>query len=303
MFARMTNLIAFFCLLAPSAFASELPSQPKSVEHPGSDAYEYGVVKEAFQHNRRNVSVYLPNGEGIASGSIPVVVFGAGQASPEEAYEDTFVQLAAKGVAVIFPKYDNGFFDRDWRRMGADYANLAQEAANRFSIIDRAAVVFSGHSKGAYVASVAAGLGVGLQPAAVVLIQPAGYDSRAWADVKPSVPVTVIASDADDIIDESLVREIYQASAVRHKQFMMIKSYTMTNPQLPADHFFCFSKDTWIGGRDGISPFHYYGLFGWLIGAAKDLQSEEPISNPFIYGNEAVNTGVAGFRHEVTRSW
>jgi dienelactone hydrolase len=299
----MRKLLLGFALsvlvLAQATMAESLPSQPKSVEHPGSDVYSYGVTKDVFQSNGRSVSVYLPDAELFDGEQFPVVVFGAGQASPEEAYEDTFAHLAGKGVAVIFPEYSNGFFDQNWTRMGQDYANLAQAAVGRYQQLDASRVVFSGHSKGGYVAGVSAGQEVGLRPQSVVLFQPAGFKPSAWSNVPVSVPVTIIYSDADTIIKREDVDRIFEASPVTHKQFLYVRSY----PGLSADHFFPFSKKTWIGGRDGISPFHYYGVFGWLIGAAQDLVEGSEITNTFIYGDEATNTGVDSFRHEVTRSW
>ena len=290
-------------LFAHGALAENLPSQPKSVEHPGSDVYAYGVTKEVFKSNGRDVSVYLPDAELLNGERFPVVVFGAGQASPEEAYEMTLTHLAGKGVAVIFPEYSNGFFDQNWSRMGQDYANLAQAAVDRFSQLDPNKVVYTGHSKGGYVAGVAAGQTTGLRPQSLVLFQPAGYLSREWSSVPADVPLTIIYSDADTIIKRGDVDEMFEASPVTHKQFLNVKSYNSTSPRLEADHFFLFSKKTWIGGRDGISPFHYYGVFGWLVGAAQDLVDGSELTNPYLYGDEAINTGLESFQHDVNRNW
>lgn len=294
------NWLLSILVFSQFSLAANLPSQPKSTDHPGSDSYTYGVMKEVFQENGRDVNVYLPETTGE---QVPVVVFGHGQASPLEAYEATFMHLAGKGVAVIFPEYSSGFFDQNWRRMGADYANLAKAAADRFPVIDQSAVVFAGHSKGGYVAGVSAGLDDGLRPSALVLFTPAGYDAQAWSRVSPEVPVTIVFGDKDDIVEESLVREIFERSQVNHKQYIDLKSYSMTSPNLEADHFFPFSKRTWVGGRDGISPFHFYGVFGWLIGAAEDAQAGNPLEHPFVYGDRVVETGVQGFEHGLTRNW
>ena len=293
----------FLLLTCALAWGDSLPGRPKSSDHPGSDTYLYGVTKEVFQEKGRDVSVYLPDSSLLRAQQFPVVVFGASQASPEEAYEATFTQLAGKGVAVVFPDYANGFFDHNWMRMGEDYANLALAAVQRFPQLDPRAVVFSGHSKGASVASVAAGQQLGLRPAAVVLFQPAGYVPSLWSRVPSSVPVTVIHSDADTIIKKEDGERIYEASPALFKQFLYVRSYTTTEPQLSADHFFCLSKKTWLGGRDGLSPFHYYGVFGWLIGAAEDAALGTPARHPFLYGAEATKTGIRDFEHFVRRNW
>ncbi|MEO0335777.1 MAG: hypothetical protein AAF202_05260, partial [Pseudomonadota bacterium] len=142
-----------------------------------------------------------------------------------------------------------------------------------------------------------------LRPQSIVLFQPAGHQQSTWNQVPAQIPVTIIYSDADTIIDRDIVDDIYEGSPADKKQFLYVRSYRGTQPALEADHFFVFSKSTWIGGRDGVSPFHYYGTFGWLVGAAQDVLDGSPVSNPYIYGDEAINTGLESFQHEVVRSW
>ena len=272
-----------------------LPTQPTDQNHPGSAVYAFQVVKETKRVNGRQVDVFLPQGAKNA----PVVVFGHGQAISVEGYELTFQHLARKGVAVIHPMYDKGFFDQDWRRMAQDYATLTQETIKLYGDkMDANQVFFSGHSKGAYIALMA-GTVANPKPRAMVLFAPAGYDAEYLTKLQPEMPVTLVWGEADSVITRSSIEDIYQRLPSQRKQFIVAKSYS----SLSADHYFPMSKSFFFGGRDGISPFHFHGTWKWLLGATWDAAKGANVTEPFLYGSEAATTGVDGLSHLITRSW
>lgn len=282
---------------------ADLPEQPQDVNHPGSATYEYQFKHEVFSSERRNIDVFLP----VTSQArkVPVIVFGHGQAIDFEGYRLTFEHLAKKGVAVIHPTYDTGFFDQDWRRMSRDFNQLTKAALVKYEdVIDSEKIVYSGHSKGAYIALMAAGdtnlKNLGIRAGAVVLFAPAGYDQQYIKTLDPSIPITIVWSDKDTVIKQNLITEIYGKLPSLYKQWILAKSYK----SLEADHFFPLSKSYFFGGRDGVSAYHYYAVWKWLLGAVWDLQSDGgSVQNSFLYGDQTATTGVADLEHLVTRSW
>lgn len=301
--------LLFFLALSLMTFSTqvsavELPAQPSEENHPGSPVYGFSVQEESINIQGRRVSVYLPRELMQTTSMVPAIVFGHGQAMGAEYYVETFRHLAGKGFAVVFPEYSNGFFDQNWRRMANDYQAQVAGVLERFAAIDATKLIYSGHSKGAYVASIAAGLpSSGVSPAAVILFNAAGFDRSAVGGMNNQVVLTVVWSESDTIVEESFSRNIFDSANVDRKQFILVKDYAATSPSLPADHFFIANKRGFFGGRDGISPFHYHGAWKWLIGAARDLINRSPASDPYAYGNEAAKTGLPNFSHELERNW
>jgi len=286
-------------LLVLSAFSSaaDLPTQPTEPAHPGSAIYEFQAQKTSFEANGRQVDVFLPEGKANA----PVVVYGHGQAIGLDGYEATFIHLARKGVAVIFPEFDNGFFDQDWRRMAKDYNDLVAAALAKYpQQMDPRRIVFSGHSKGAYIALMAAG--DANKPAGlsgVVLFAPAGFDGEYLNRMEPLLPVTIVWGEADSVIKRSLQKDIYSKLPSRHKQLIEVKNYA----SLRADHYFPMNKAYFFGGRNGVSPFHFHGGWKWILGAALDGEGGRSLTNPYVYGAETATSGLPNVSHKLTRSW
>ncbi len=290
--------------LAPLAFAAELPQRPQNPENPGSASYLYQMARKTISFNQRKIEVYLPVDAQNASHQFPVLVYGHGQAIDITGYDSTFSHLAQKGIAVVFPQFDTGFFDQDWARMANDFNLQTAEVLKQLgSQLDARHVVYSGHSKGAYVSLVAAGSASlnsqQIQLGAVVLFAPAGYDKTLIAQINPNVPVTLIWGEGDTVIKKSLVDEIYQNLTVKKKQFILVKNYE----QLTADHFFPLSKSFFFGGQDGISAYHFFGSWKWMIGAVQDLTMDQKTTNKYLYGDEAQTSGVDQLNHQILRSW
>lgn len=305
-FCKLILFLVSSLYLLNSAAAESWPMQPVDANQPGSSAYKNDFFHETLNLNGRTVELFAPKGFQSTNKKLTVVIFGHGQVVPITSYQQTFEHLSRKNIAVIFPQFDNGFFDQDWRRMASDYVDLTNEVFKKYpNSFDTEHVIFAGHSKGAYVALVAAGLpkrSQMLQPAAVVLFSPAGFDAEYIKNVNSKIPITLTWSDQDTIIKESLIQDIYNKLPSEKKQLITVNSYTNTKPELKADHFFVLTKKFSFGGRDGVTPLHYFGSWKWLVGAAWDLEQGQQITNEFIYGAQTSSTGSSQL-HTVKRSW
>lgn len=300
----ISQLAATLIFVGFGLSAAALPPQPIDPAHPGSNHYEYTVKKEVFQFNGRTVDVFLPAEAANKAEKVPVVVFGHGQGINVQGYELTFVHLAKKGIAVVHPMYDKGFMDQDWRRMADDFNLLANEAITKYSsFVDATKIIYAGHSKGAYIALMAAGApSIGkynLSLRSIFLLAPAGYDNEYLQKIKADIPITLVWSDQDTIIKQSLITEIFQKLPLKFKQWILVKSYD----ELKADHFFPLSKSYFFGGRDGLSAYHYYASWKWLAAAAFDVAGQNNKSHVYLYGSEAAKTGVDQLTHVITKNW
>lgn len=299
-----TPLIYFLGEMKRKVSFLQLPVRPTEPNHPGNSTYEYQVKKELIKINGQTTEVFLPLEIANQSKKAPLIVFGHGQAIGSDGYAMTFDHLVKKGYAVVHPGYDKGFFDQDWRRMASDYNQATMTAIQQFSnYIDSENIVYSGHSKGAYVALVAAGSPslqqMKINLGSLVLFAPAGFDQEFLKNMNREIPLSLIWGDSDTIIKKDLMNTIYQNSPARQKQLITVVSY----PTLKADHFFPLSKSTLVGGKNGISAFHFQGSWKWLIGAAQDLSSNTQGTNTYLYGSESLSTGVEGLNHTAIRSW
>ncbi|MFN8790635.1 MAG: lipocalin family protein [Bdellovibrionales bacterium] len=290
--------LALALMASVSLAQNTWPRQPTTPDHPGSNLYSYELVQESFRAQGRQIDIFRPNLGAQAGRKIPVLFFGHGQALDVKAYDQTFRHLARKGILVAYLPYDTGFFDQDWVRMAQDYRSLAEATLKRYeNLVQTEAVVYAGHSKGAYIAVSAAGV----QPShvkSVVLLAPAGFEASLVRQIRPDIPVSIFYGESDNIIERRIVDDLYAALPSQRKQFVLLKDYPQMNPELKADHFVYVNKRNFLGGRDGLNPFHYHGQWKWLIGATQDLQEGNRQTNPYLYGEEALTTGLNGFVHQ-----
>ena len=293
---------ALTLLLSSTALAQELPGSPSSAQHPGSKIYAYTVERKDVRCEGRDVAVFYPRE--VATQRLPLVVYGHGQALGVEHYEQTLRHLAGKGAIALHPQYDKGFFDQDWQRMGQDFGRLADCALGQLRLeanLDE--VIFSGHSKGAFVAGVAAGVaerdGSKLKAKAVLLFQPAGIDEAVWAKLARETKVTVVHADQDTVVDRAVSEKLYAQAPVERKQFIILKSY---GTNLAAKHFWPLTKKSVFGGS-GENSFHYYGSWKWLTAAMWDLQQGDRANVEYLYGAEAADKGLEGLEDHLVRNW
>lgn len=290
------KLIFLSLILATNLWAlPDLPQAPTSPTHPGSKIYPFEVVIKKLSCHGRDVAVYLPE-EGS---SIPAVVFGHGQALGLPNYEETLRHLAGKGVAGIYVTYDKGFFDQDWERMGRDYVLLTDCALNEFPEINREKIIFSGHSKGAYVAAIAAGVAekenLPVRAQSLILFNPVLGKFETLKDITEATPVTVVHSDSDKIVKLEVAREMLKNISSQREQLIILQSFkNRTKLDLEAGHFWTLTKKSPFGGGPE-NCFHYYGSWKWLVGGALDER--------YLYGEEAAGKGMDGFSDIVERNF
>lgn len=293
-------LISFFFQFGWSA-----PNQPVDKEHPSNSNYPYSVKKLDLTIKGRSVALYLPlQKQLLQETQFPVLVFGHGQAIDVSGYDLSFQHFAKKGLAVIFPNFDKGFFDQDWPRMADDFNELTAEVLKTYPQLDKNKMIYSGHSKGAYVGLMAAGStnlkSLGLNPVSLIFFAPAGFDASYLSRIQRKTPLTLIWSDQDTVIKRALVEEIYEKTPIDHKQLIQAASYQ----DLKADHFFPLSKSFFFGGRNGVSALHFFAFWKWVQGAALDLDSEQPLTNSYLYGKESLDTGDENLKHQLLKkSW
>lgn len=283
------------------------PPAPIDSDHPGSKAYAFEFTVRQMKCLGRDVTIYSP--KAIApSSKFPVVVYGHGQALKLEHYSGTFEHLAKKGVAVIFPIYDKGFFDQDWARMGSDYVAMSLCAIKSDSKLSIDQVVFSGHSKGAYVASIASGLsardGLSPMPDATVLFGLAGFNAETAAAISPHTALTIVFSDSEKVVSREYSESLYTSAPSRLKQVIDVKSYPAdeNGGSLIADHFWPQTKSAIFGGRSE-NALHYYGAWKWLVASAEDLIDGGQATHPHLYGSKAGDKGVTGLNDSIKRNW
>ncbi len=292
----------FFGLISMSVVAQEFPGSPTSAEHPGSKIYPYEVERKDVRCDGRDVVVTYPRG--LGSQALPLVIYGHGQALGFEHYEQTLVHLARKGAIGVHPQYDKGFFDQDWVRMGRDFVTLTNCAIEKLGLtVADGEVIFTGHSKGAYVASVAAGQAfiqnLAVKPSTVMLFQPAGVDEASWKALPRDTRVTVIHADQDTIVDLSITQKLYDLAPVDQKQMIILKSY---GAKLEAKHFWPLTKKSVFGGASE-NAFHYYGSWKWLTAAMWDLRDGNRATNSYLYGAQAADKGVSELEDTIQRNW
>lgn len=284
--------VFFACASHANLFGAAPPPQPTDAAHPASATYKFEVSKSSFQSNGRTVDVFLPVNKNNPAEKFPVIVYGHGQAIDLAGYELSFLHLAKKGIAVVFPQYDTGFWDQSWRRMADDFNQLTQSALTKYPALDSTRLIYSGHSKGGYIGLMAAGAPSKLSGLRGVLVfSPAGFDQAYLKAMDPQLPLTLVWGDQDTIITQSSVQDIYEQSPSLKKQFIETISYE----GLPADHFFVMSDSSFFGGRKGTSAHHYFGSWKWMWGAI--------FEDAYLYGNEAPSTGTPDLLHKVIRNF
>lgn len=290
----------FFLLL--SSFAHSI-DPPEDERHPGSLVYNLDFKKKVIQcEGVREFSVFVPS---QVNDQTATIVFGHGQALGLRHYEESFIHFAKKGVALVFPDYSRGFFDQNWERMGQDF-NKQVACALEIENLNKDFVVFSGHSKGAYVASVATGLSFRddllVQPKSAVLLNSAGLDPLTLSHIPKSVEMTVIFSDQDRIVERSISDQLYELSPSSKKQLILLRSYPEDN-DLNAIHMWPLSKSFLFFGGGPTGAFHYYSLWKWLLGAAEDVITGANGLNEYMYGHFANDKGPIDLKDEIVRSW
>lgn len=281
-----------FFLLIWANLVLAFPSPPIDSDHPGYPRRGSSFEKIEINKLRKGSFLFLPT---KGDGPFPMVVFAHGQALGLKNYEILFERFANMGIAVLYPKYDKGFFDTDWQRMGQDYDDIVLEVLSNYPKLDEGNVVYSGHSKGGYVGLMALGhrgkTGSPWWPKTSVFYSPAGFDPDYLSLIDKSHDVHLVWPKDDSIIKEQLIDEIYSKLPSLKKQKILVQGYS----DFEAGHFFPLTKSSLFGGSNGVGPLHYYGVIPWTVGAIE--------KSGYLYGEEASDSGGGAEPHIINRSW
>ncbi len=271
---------------------------PVENDHPGNTELVVNYERIIVKALNRQSFLYLP--QRTDNIKVPMVVFGHGQALDESAYNKTLEHIASKGSAALFVQFDSGFFDQNWTRMASDFNEITSQVLKSYpDQIDSDKIVYSGHSKGGYVALMAAGAPNKIKLSSLVIIAPADYNKDYLQKIDPKTAVTVIIGEGDQVINVSSNKEIYDKLNVNTKQFITVRSYT----DYKADHYIPLNKRFIFGGQDGLTPFHHHGVWKWLVAAAWDAEDGNPLTQPYLYGESAGSSGDPKVIHDVVRNF
>ncbi len=266
-----------------------VPSAPVDPEHPGYLTRGQSVMEVAISTIRSGSVLYLPQTSSVLEQKIPLIVFAHGQALKVKHYELLFKAMASKGFAVLYPQYDKGFFDRDWRRMGADYDAIVEQTLKDYPQLDNQRVLYSGHSKGGYIGLMALAhrskSNYQWFPKASIFYSPAGFEEGSLTQIPTTHELTLVWPVGDSIIKKDLIDEIFLDLSIPQKQKIIVQGYE----GLQAGHFFILSSRSLFGGSNGVGPFHWYGALTWSWGALKDSY--------YLKGEGALDSGDVNFPH------
>lgn len=285
---KVLSVLLLNCLFISGAFA--LPRAPLDPSHPGYIERGVKVKVLPIDFVRQGSVLFLPETEGEEQGSLPLMVFAHGQALKVKHYELFLKMLASKGIAVLYPQYDKGFFDRDWKRMGEDYDSIVEKVLKSYPQIDKGNILYSGHSKGGYIGLMALShrskRAFDWFPKTSIFYSPAGFERGSLYQIPTQHSMTLVWPKEDSVIKKDLIDEIFEDTSTPRKQKIIVNGYD----ELEAGHFFLLTSKLVFVGNDGIGPFHWYGVIPWTWGALRDPY--------FLYEEGALDSGEINNPHE-----
>lgn len=291
--AQILFVMAGLSFCVGAAHARPLPARPTQAQHPGSNNYPYAQVTEIQETvDGRTGVLFLPRSGPALNRPFPTLAWGHGFMALKLFYRESFLHLARKGVAVLDVPYDTGAGDRDFDRMARDYNHfVAAVVARHPGVLDPHSVVFSGHSNGATVASMAAGLPVlerKIEAANLIAFEIAGKHVAYLHALNPHLPCTLVVGedDHDDPVDFS--KKVFSEMACK-KQLIIMKTYGDEFDHKVTTNHVAVQTFTWLGPNTSV--LHYYGFWKFMIGAAFDASAGGHATNPWLYGPEASSTG------------
>ncbi len=296
-------LAAYLFLALGAVKAMPLPQRPTNANHPGSETYKYrGVSSERIAFQDRTGTLYTPEGYS-SSQPLTLIAFGHGYSAPEFTYNAMFTHLARKGFAVLYVPYDTGLNDEDYVRMAHDFHNfVALSLASHKNLLDPKKVLVTGHSNGALISTMAAGLepkDIKFYPRALLVFGMAAVPVSYLQRVHPQTLCSFAVGESDTSTPYSISKEAYDKISCQRKQVITIRSYDKDfDPRRLADHG-SFRTLGWGGSQEG--PLHWYSYWKFLIGAATDIETGNSGTNPWVYGSEVATTGIPGLLNRVER--
>ena len=304
--------VALLSLLSALPLAPGPPTRP---DHPGGAAYAYSAARRAVPAvGGFGLAYYVPTPARGAASRYPVLVFGHGYGlyggsitalgRPVDWYYAAFLRhLARKGYVVAFPQMQAGPFDGDRPAQAARYLDAVAWLAAHVPEADTARLVFAGHSMGADVALLAAGLAARepryrrFVPRDVLAMAPVDEAVlRPYLAALPSaVGVTLLTGDADTVVPPSNAVGIDRALRVRRHQVIELTSDTLVTPPLVADHNLSLSGGRVpgdLGGVPRVDALDWYGSWKLSVGLLdSDFRGGDPA---WIWGARRLEGGVDG---------
>jgi dienelactone hydrolase len=214
------------------------------------------VVKQKVGEGASAAWVFLP--PSVPAGPRPVAIFMHGyRALDPYDYGGWIDHLARRGVAVIFPVYEEGRRDnRDQllENAAAGIRNGLDHIEAQNVEIDMARVAAVGHSLGGGMTILLAAYGEQLDLPALCAIMPVqagskggqGFPTEAFADLTASLKIVAVNGDSDQFADSRLgLRITKEARQVpqTHKRFFILLSDEQATSPLIADHYAPLSPD------------------------------------------------------------
>lgn len=286
----------------------DLPAAPTATNHPGSKIYPYSYLQKNLVCSGRTVINFVPVSNN-PNETFPVLIFAQDHHLSLSHYRASLEHAAKKGVIVVFANYDEGYFDSDWQRMGRDLIGLADCAIRSLAPRpDRQAVVYAGHAKGAYVASIAAGIAARefypVRAKSILLFDPKGFDFNSWPYIDADVPTNIVMSDRSSSKSVKIARTLYNYSRSERKQLVTLKSYLNTTQKLKATNNWLLTKSEYLG-LHSENALHYYGFWKWIVSVSRDLKSgpEDLKASAYIYGAGAIDKGIPGFYDQIQKNF
>lgn len=290
-------LIGLF--LSTKVLAVALPAQPTNPADPGSASYRFNEVKRVpLTFNNQNGALYVP----VMPGDAPLVLiaFAHGHVVPEIAYGAMYEHLARKGFAVLFIPYDQVADTRDFKVMAEVYQTWVEKVVTAYpTVLSSRRVIYSGHSKGALVASLAASLSSQpnrLVPHALVVFGLAGASPEQQKIPKKTI-ITLVVGDQDNNTKPATSEKAFKLMRTEKKQLILVSSYVGFQPEMIASHG-SFRTLGLLGNQ--VGPLHWFSYWKFLVSAAWDIEKQGNGTDPWLYGPGAFQTGTSLVNH-ITR--
>lgn len=277
---------------------------PDDPAHPSSPIYGYGSKRVVKKFKNRNVSIYFPIHHGEKIKNATTIIFGHGKLAPRFTYEKMFRHLNGKGIAVVYPQYEKWALDSRYSRMAKDFADLSQFALETESqYLNDEKLVFSGHSNGAFIALLSAGMPQSerkINAKSLVLFALPGWREASLKRLDPELNVSIISGDNDKKTPFKLGQKIYEKIKTYRKQHIILKSFNTHDSSFLADHGAARTY-SWTGPR--INILHYHGYWQYLSSAALALDNPSSGVAEYLYGSKAFGTFCPDYKHIIHRSW
>lgn len=299
----MNKLLFVLLVISLKLFAAFTIAPPSEVDHPGSLFYKYDdyTVHNYFYNGRKSV-LYLPKGTSLQN-KLTLIVFGHGYGAIRYTYSTMLKHIAKKGFAILFISYDKNILDADYKRMAVDYKTITVNVLKKYEhYLDSNKVVYSGHSNGALVATMAAGLiepFINFSPKQLTVFGIPLLKIEFLNRLSQNLVCNFITGESDESTPPSNAQYAYNNATCLKKQFIIISSYFNLSKPIIADHG-SFRTMGWRGSQ--VGPLHWYSYWKYILGSAIDTSEGSKAENKWLYRIEAEDTGASDVKNIIFNS-